>query len=1454
MPVRWIDPIGTEASLLAEVEARFTRMETTRRQMQADPALGQRLAAHASLYGPYAKPGVIVGMAKAGVEPDSEVARTIAARSGAVSAQQTGGVDYGETVNGSVMSKLWGAAKATIRTGFMALSAPFEEASALVSAAGESLFDDDPGMGDFWSNYTDKAARSSLGLAIGEVAGNLSEDGAQWSDFDVDAGDGIFVGGQIAARREADKNRLQLDGEFVTPGRLLARAVTEPGTKPYNFVSGLADFAANVFLDPTTWVTGGVSKANAAAKTFGTAVEDLPAAARAMAKLGLVKGAREGVIGETVVDFLGRTEGGAVKEALAGIASPSQIWHGFGGKIDRTDAVRLADAATPGEVEEVLLDLLGHKVAAKPTADQFDVPWHQRSTELPVGRRTLHGVRMLQEMPKQVIDLNDGRGAINTLDAYLRNVKIPDVEVREFLDEAMRLPQYDAEGWNGIVTRANERIVAEVVAHGKDDATARALVKPMAGKWAEFAQDARMYLVDRMGNDILPPWARDHDLIDGTPIPREGGVAALLTHARGDFIVLPDVRELRRATSWMGKFYDTPVIGGMSKTAIDLLSEHVVPAWKKLAILRPALGARVVADEQARIAAHGDASLFSHPFQAIAWAMGRKGAVDPSGNIISDVARQSGAMSTKLREVVGDRPSIPGYVGDYVRGRKNEAAAPEWFFSYLQRFATDEISQEVAGRSGRTIEEIRDAMMDGDLRHLREELIRNLRADRQSGRIPGGLDNPAGVEDYLRNTVQKALWDGTGGDHASGVAGNPELMASIAQGRVLDFNPLDGAMSPEDMRALRTETVDRLRRDHYESMPPILPRPRIGQADPQYKERLDKATNWLFATFLSNPSDKYSRSVEYKQALWREYDRLIPYMTAEVQQQVIAGARDANLGDLAARMTKRAGRGAEGKIDHLADLEKLGHAVALDDTRKLLYDLANRSQFSDIMRIMIPFAEPWKEVMTTWGRLAKDNPGVLRRGQQIVQGARTADPDGDGKGFFYTENGVEQFAYPGGHLVGKLLGLPGQVDLTARAGGLNMVTSSFLPGFGPVVQIPAGMLIPDRPKWDGLRDIVLPYGTPGEGEGSSPGGVLDSLLPAYMKRAITALNADPVGDRVFANTVTDVMRLLASSGDYDNEMGMIDPASAQRLLADAKGKARSLYWVRALAQSTLPTGPTPAFSVDTPEGVVQLQALADEYRKMQADTEAGGFDTALDRFVERFGYDVALALTPKSKEIRHRSTTTLGLNWEREHADLIEKYSNVAGYFAPDDPDGEFDYTAYLRQLRTGDREAIKPDEVIQLHNNTLGRLAYEHAQQQMGPMADTPEGQAALARIRVNLRDNYPGFQTTVGIPGGADTDTLIAEFRRAIEDPLLRNTEIARATSEWLMLRDQATAAAQQIDSSASGFTRAASAAPVRQWLREEAAALTGRYPTWAPVYDRVFSRELDLVETETQTGVAA
>ncbi|KKL07078.1 hypothetical protein LCGC14_2589620, partial [marine sediment metagenome] len=459
-------------------------------------------------------------------------------------------------------------------------------------------------------------------------------------------------------------------------------------------------------------------------------------------------------------------------------------------------------------------------------------------------------------------------------------------------------------------------------------------------------------------------------------------------------------------------------------------------------------------------------------------------------------------------------------------------------------------------------------------------------------------------------------------------------------------------------------------------------------------------------------------------------------------------------------------------------------AFALDETKKLLYDLQKRSQFFDMMRIVFPFGEAWKEIVTAWSRIVVQNPVVLRRFHQGLEGVRApsifGQPEtepGTGEGFFHPDpqTGEEVFTYPGGAFVSKLLLGTDKAgfEFTGRAAGLNLASQSVLPGFGPVVQIPASKFLPHKPGWDDVREILLPFG---ETE-----GVVDAVTPAWMDklRAVFA-SPDPAQDRLFANTITDVQRALLRGGDYD----MDTKDGQQKLFDDAVTKARIIYAIRGIAQFGLPTGPSLTWNTtDLAGNLVPVKLLADDLRTL-TEAYGGNRHEAFTEWVRRYGVDNVLAVIGKSTAIVDRPVTEKGDAWLRAHPEQERTYEMTVGLFAPEPAVGDFDYNAYLRAFETGAREPLSPAEQISLANDFLGRVQWEQAKK----IADGRPGPTTsvwLADVRTQIAAAYPGFDDYVSRAiwdKRPKPDEMITELRAAVTDPVLAETDAGQGTIIYL------------------------------------------------------------------------
>src|SRR5690606_5041647 len=260
--------------------------------------------------------------------------------------------------------------------------------------------------------------------------------------------------------------------------------------------------------------------------------------------------------------------------------------------------------------------------------------------------------------------------------------------------------------------------------------------------------------------------------------------------------------------------------------------------------------------------------------------------------------------------------------------------------------------------------------------------------------------------------------------------------------------------------------------------------------------------------------------------------------------------------------------------------------------------------------------------------------------------------------FFEDSNGEMVFAYPGsGWLMSKLPPLrAAPFPMTGRVQGLTM-GFEIMPGFGPMFQLPASMVIPNTPRWDGVNRVIAPYWVE-----SNPWEI---LMPEWLEKiGIGAANSDnrilqPFGlfltggsrnsYNAYGSALHDTMTFLASTGEYDLSGPNADSEFA-RMLDDADGKMAANIWLwRGMMQFVVPSAPRPSPLIeiggdDTILISAALERLAELYE--QDPLNAGA------RFIDEFGDLAFMLLEPKSaNNALYVPRDEEGDNWVREHGD-----------------------------------------------------------------------------------------------------------------------------------------------------------------------------------------------------------
>jgi hypothetical protein len=608
--------------------------------------------------------------------------------------------------------------------------------------------------------------------------------------------------------------------------------------------------------------------------------------------------------------------------------------------------------------------------------------------------------------------------------------------------------------------------------------------------------------------------------------------------------------------------------------------------------------------------------------------------------------------------------------------------------------------------------------------------------------------------------------------------------------------------------------------------------PGITEKQKETLQLWNRGVNFFFDNAYGRASRKFERSPIYRQFYYEQFIDNADLLTREQAQmfkdsiagrakslsitpEKLFGGKD-KLDELVAKLDSANGTGTVKQLEDYAGLR------ALNDTKETLFNAVERNNLEDILRIIVPFGPAWREVLKRYGSFLIEDPTRIRRAQLVYNGATNFDPDADGQGFFYKDpiTGQNTFNIPlSGDIAKFITGV--NAPLQAPVKGLSMGLQ-VIPSIGPVAQIVASELIPDTPSTDAIVEILLPYGR-------KKGG---ALLPGYATKAYSAVRDNPgKTESIYANTYTETVRALSATGDYNLE----DPAEKERLLQDAKWRARVLTGFRALSQFLGPTAGTPEAIVETDKGDIYASYLLKAFQDLQAEN----YDTAVKRFLDIYGDDALLYVSSKTQAVQPglAATEQFG-DWERKNGDIMEAFPLVAAYFAPGGDD--FSFSVWDRQIRTGKRERLTAAEMIDLAQFRVGNAIYQDLKRQAGkyPPAEVKDW---LRRQRVKINEKLPGFPAQPVFTVG-EFQQNIKEMKRAVADPRLANNEIAGAVKEYLGYRDKAIAQYVAAGGKEGGFATAKQAAELRQWLFNIGSALGDAVPDFQRVWDRELASEVD------------
>jgi hypothetical protein len=506
----------------------------------------------------------------------------------------------------------------------------------------------------------------------------------------------------------------------------------------------------------------------------------------------------------------------------------------------------------------------------------------------------------------------------------------------------------------------------------------------------------------------------------------------------------------------------------------------------------------------------------------------------------------------------------------------------------------------------------------------------------------------------------------------------------------------------------------------------------------------------------------------------------------------------------------------------IGELDDYSRFQGISKTKELLYDAADRNNLMDALRIVMPFADAWKEVLGTYMSLgAQHNIHLIRKFGRVYTGLEEADPDQDGRGMFFKDpqTGEVQFQFPmSGSLSQLLTGI--DAPLSAPLGRLSQGIN-FMPALGPYAQFGLSQFVPDTPDYDSLKELFLPYGETTAGE------LVSSVFPGVVRKFVEAARADTENlNSQFAQTYLETMRALSVNPKYNlaTEQGRTE------LFADAKFRARIMTGMRMMSQFLGPSAGVQEWKVPTKVGDQYVGVLLEELRRFQTEN----YDTSIDRFLDLYGDDLALYVSSKSQALADglEATEEFGV-WERNNRAVVEQYKNVGAYFAPMGSD--YNFSVWERQLTQGKRKRLNDRELVDLAQLRIGSVKYRKLRQMFG--ANPSDKQSEVLRsYREYLNELMPGFPVKPVFTTNKFENSLL-ELEDAVKDSRLADNKITPLVKRYLDARRQA------LGQLGAPSLRSKKAMPYKDYLFRLGESLANQEPEFDRIWSRFLSQEVEL-----------
>ena len=532
-------------------------------------------------------------------------------------------------------------------------------------------------------------------------------------------------------------------------------------------------------------------------------------------------------------------------------------------------------------------------------------------------------------------------------------------------------------------------------------------------------------------------------------------------------------------------------------------------------------------------------------------------------------------------------------------------------------------------------------------------------------------------------------------------------------------------------------------------------------------------------------------------------------------------------------------------------IETRARTVAMAETKDLLYDLAERGRFEEVVSNMMPFVGAWQEVFTRWTGIAIENPLMVA---QVVRNWRLLDAEDD------EGNTLSVFRLPNilkyEWQYGANVRLFGKASILAdTAVNLNVKSASMiggLPGVGPLISYPVSEAVIANPEIEDAVGWILPFGVY-EGQRSLSRFIAASTSP--WQRAVAGsytggLGLDtPERARTMLRITMDLAAEYEAGGDVvenEHDWGIFEDEVARR--------TNQVLMIRAFGALNLPF----SFRMQSPHW-----RLIEDYHEVLKEN---GVDAA-DTWLLHTHADLWVVTGRQTAAAGVASATLEGQRGYLRHKEMSDAWPEIGGFiigrYGAADVRFNFSKATQMKELEEGRRTNLTPRDIYEGAQQTRGWKTWNevmdhitdelNAKMKLGYSGDIKQHPELLqfrrAAAVANGRENPAWYREYLEPNNPYTAARIMQAFREVISDPTFDYRPEWPFIQRFIDLHDSI-ALGMKAEAEDTGDLRflqlsfEGNAARKRAW-HEGVIELRLR-PDFVDIYDRYFSKIESVVPT--------